>query len=85
MYPQIYFSHADRQMESYFDKNGFKRALVLGILFNGDLVVPDIFLFISQRLAELLADDENAKKFIIEGIKKNALKLSLREKVTPGK
>lgn len=46
----ILFSVTDRQMESYLAEKNFERSLVLGVLFQPNVFMPDIFFFISEPL-----------------------------------
>ena len=55
--PEVYFGSPDRQMESFLDGEAFQRSLVLGMLFQGELVIPDIFFFISRHIRQLVLHD----------------------------
>lgn len=44
------FSVADRQMEGILGQQQFDRSLVMGVLFQSYILVPDIFFFISSLL-----------------------------------
>lgn len=50
----VYLSTGDRQLESYLDNKAFERNLLLSILFQPGVLVPDIFFFISSSLASHL-------------------------------
>lgn len=50
----VYFSAADRQMESFLDDQAFDRSLLLNILFQDGLLIPDIFCFSSKGLEKHL-------------------------------
>jgi hypothetical protein len=56
--PQTYFSAADRQMEVFLQKGSFYRHLVFSMLFQGDLIVPDIFFYISNNIRNLAEDEK---------------------------
>jgi hypothetical protein len=46
----VYFSAADRQMENFLDAEAFDRSLVLNVLFQPGILVPDILFAISGGL-----------------------------------
>lgn len=46
----VYFSAADRQMENFLDKDAFDRSLLLNVLFQAGILVPDILFCISRGL-----------------------------------
>ena len=46
----VYFSAADRQMENFLDKDAFDRSLLLNVLFQAGILVPDILFCISGGL-----------------------------------
>jgi hypothetical protein len=46
----VLFSVTDRQMESFLTERNFERSLVLGVLFQPNVFMPDIFFFISEPL-----------------------------------
>lgn len=46
----VLFSVTDRQMESFLAEKNFERSLVLGVLFQPNVFMPDIFFFISDPL-----------------------------------
>ncbi len=52
----VYFSAADRQMESFLEQDAFDRSLVLNILFQDGVAVPDIFFAISTGLESHFRD-----------------------------
>ena len=56
-------------MEFFVDLAAFREALVYGILFQGNLVIPDIFVFISTHMAELLLRDYLSRNFIVHAIR----------------
>jgi hypothetical protein len=41
--PSVYFGAADRQMEYFLDAESFYDSLVSGLLFQGNIIIPDIF------------------------------------------
>ena len=51
----VYFSAADRQLESFLDDEAFERSLMLNILFQEGLLIPDIFCFESKYLESHLS------------------------------
>lgn len=71
--PQVYFSACDRQMEAFAGQEEFLRSLVHGLLFLGDLVVPDIFLFISNHVAELCAHQSPGWKLMLAAARRGAI------------
>jgi hypothetical protein len=71
--PQVYFGAIDRQMEHFVDREAFRRALVYGVLFQGDLVIPDIFLYISNQLAEMVMTDEFGPLFLRSCLRNGAI------------
>jgi hypothetical protein len=46
----VYFSVADRQLEPFLDAHAFERSLVLDVLFQPGILIPDIFCYISRGL-----------------------------------
>jgi len=50
MKDKVYFSAADRQLESFLDEGSFEKSLVLNALFQPQILIPDIYCFISQNL-----------------------------------
>jgi len=62
--PQVYFGAGDRQMEAFLDREAFRRSLMYGVLFHGDQVIPDIYLYISTLLAELVESDPSGCAFL---------------------
>jgi len=50
----VYLSAADRQLEGYLDEAAFERSLLLNILFQPRVLIPDIFFFISTGVAKHL-------------------------------
>ena len=46
----VYFSAADRQMENFLDEDAFDRSLLLNVLFQPGILVPDILFAISGGL-----------------------------------
>jgi hypothetical protein len=71
--PDLYFGASDRQMEGFVDLSAFKEALVYGLLFQGNLVVPDIFIYISSHIGSLLLSDNLAQNFIAHGFRSSAI------------
>jgi hypothetical protein len=82
--PEVYFGACDRQMESFLDRQSFREVLVYGLLFHGDLVVTDIFFYISGHLKEALIDDPLARNFIIAGVRNGAIIPAFRSVGTVG-
>ncbi len=71
--PQVYFGAGDRQMEAFLDRDAFRRSLVYGVLFHGDLVIPDIYLYNSTRLDELLNSDPYGWRFLLHCVRNGAV------------
>lgn len=80
--PLVYFGATDRQMESFLDAEAFRRALVYGVLFHGDQVIPDIFLWISNRLAEFATIDPCAQAFLEACVRNAAIVPSFQQTLT---
>jgi hypothetical protein len=55
----IYFSAADRQATRFQGKDAVRRTLLLSLLFQQKIVVPDIFFFICQDFFELAKDPDS--------------------------
>ncbi len=55
----IYFSTADLQLESLLDDLDFDRSLLLNILFQPKILIPDIFFFISTGIRNHLTRNES--------------------------
>lgn len=71
--PEVYFGACDRQMEIFMDADSFRESLVYGLLFHGDLVVPDIFFYISTHLKEFILNDRLASNFIVTSTRHGAI------------
>src|SRR5579859_2000614 len=52
--PLVYFGTPDRQMEPFLNEDELLRSLVYGVLFQGDLVIPDSLFYLSERFAYLI-------------------------------
>lgn len=77
--PEVYFGAGDLQMESFISRDEFSRALVYGLLFHGDLIIPDIFLYVSRHFASLLVDNKWAGRFIAAAVRNGALIPAFRQ------
>jgi hypothetical protein len=66
------------------DYSSFQEALVYGVLFHGDLVVPDIFFYISSHLKKALLDDRLASNFIVTSVRNGAVIPAFRQENTSG-
>jgi hypothetical protein len=53
----VYLSAADRQLETYLDSDAFDRSLLLNILFQPGVLIPDIFFFISAGVVKHLQQE----------------------------
>jgi hypothetical protein len=82
--PEVYFGACDRQMESFCNYRSFQEALVYGLLFHGDLVVTDIFFYISSHLRAALLDDQFASNLIITSVRNGAIIPAFRREGTVG-
>lgn len=71
--PDVYFGAADRQMEDFVDEEMFKSALVYGIFFHGDLVVPDIYLYINRYFSDLALRSVDGARFVRECLRSGAI------------
>lgn len=68
---KIYFTVADRQMEIFLEKNAFEKTLIPTALFQPNILVPDIFFFISEGVEKNVLDHDHETFFeacISEGI-----------------
>jgi len=74
-----YLGSLDRQMEAFLSYPDWERFLVASLLFEPELVVPDIFLFIShhleQHLSERLPGNSLFEKAVLTGL----ITVALRE------
>lgn len=59
---RIYFSVADRQLESIADYKAFERSLVFNALFEKGILIPDIFCFISQNLIHHILESSHPNR-----------------------
>jgi hypothetical protein len=59
---RVYFSIADRQLESFADYNDFERSLVFNALFQKGILIPDIFCFISQNLIKHIFESDHPNR-----------------------
>jgi hypothetical protein len=80
--PEVYFGACDRQMESFLDSRSFQEALVYGLLFHGDLVITDIFFYISSNLKDSLLNDRLASNFITTSVRNGAIIPAFRSAAT---
>jgi hypothetical protein len=71
---------ADRQLESYLDKDAFERSLVMNVLFQPCVLIPDIFLFISDGIAKHLK--EQNLTLLEAGLESGDIVPSFRDKQT---
>jgi hypothetical protein len=70
---EIYFGACDLQMEEFIDLAVFRRSMILGILFQGDLAIPDIFFFITHYIPEIIKSDEPTRNFIASALRSDAI------------
>jgi hypothetical protein len=70
---EYYFGASDLQMEAFADRSSFKRSVLLHVLFHGDLVIPDVFLYISNHLHDVIGCGDPIGDFIAEGIRNGAV------------
>ena len=66
---KVFFSAADRQLESYISFDKFEKSLYANVLFDEGVVIPDIFMFISKHLEDHIA--ENGGKSFFESALEN--------------
>ena len=76
----VYFSCADRQLESYLDKGAFERSLLVDILFQDGVLIPDIFFFISSGVAHHL--DKPTESLLEAGLRSGDIIPSFRGKTS---
>ena len=58
--PEVYFGAADRQMEGFLQPHSFDRHFLFSILFQGNLVIPDIFFYISNHIRNRVLNKESS-------------------------
>lgn len=75
---EFYFGASDRQMESFIDGRSFRRSLVLNVLFHGDLVIPDIFFYISNYIHQTIVSDQPLRAFVAEALRCGAIMPAFR-------
>ncbi len=56
---KIYFTVADRQIETFLESNAFEKTLVPTALFQRNILVPDIFFYISEGVERNVLDHEH--------------------------
>jgi hypothetical protein len=87
--PSVYFGAADRQMEYFLDTESFYDSLISGLLFQGNIVIPDIFFYISEHIADLVtrkgsnyfgAGRNEPSDFFIAGLQEGIIIPSFRNK-----
>ncbi|NEZ61060.1 hypothetical protein [Adonisia turfae] len=66
-------------MEAFLDRDAFRRSLVYSVLFHGDLVVPDIYLYISTLFADLIDSDPCGCSFIKTCVRNGAFIPAFRQ------
>ena len=71
--PEVYFGASDRQMEFFQSQSDFNKSLIVGILFDEYIAIPDIFFFISTYLLDLSVNDPHFSKFLCKVIKKGSI------------
>jgi len=59
-FPEIYFGSPDGQMLPFLNEREFRRGLVLSVLFQGDLVIPDVFFFDSPYLRRFILHERRS-------------------------
>jgi hypothetical protein len=89
--PNVYFGAADRQMEYFLDAESFYDSLVSSLLFQGNIVIPDIFFYISEHIADLVTrkssnyfgtGENEPSDFFIAGLQEGIVIPSFRNKGT---
>jgi len=76
MQKPVYFSIADRQLESFLDpafppESAFEKSLALNVLFQSGILVPDIFFFISKGLESHIKKHQTRKSLFEACVEKN--------------
>lgn len=74
--PKVYFGAADRQMEPFIDLESFHDSLVYAILFQGDVVITDIFFYASSHISNLVKG--RYKEFFLSALQCGAIIPSFR-------
>lgn len=70
---EIYFSACDLQMEAFIDKTAFCRSLVLSVLFQGDLAIPDIFFYITSYIPDIIRQGGTTHEFLATALHESAI------------
>jgi len=60
-------------MEDFIDFTAFKRSMMLGILFQGDLAIPDVFFFVTQYIPYIIMSDKPAASFVASALRNDAI------------
>jgi hypothetical protein len=71
--PKVYFGASDFQNEAFINRDSFLRSLVYGILFHGDQVIPDSFLYTSSHLIVLILNNPSAFGLIRTALRNGAI------------
>lgn len=77
---KVFFSVADRGLESSIDYDTFERSLVYNSMFQPGLVIPDIFIFISQNLKHHFSESKNRKNLFEACIENNYIVPAFRNR-----
>ena len=77
--PSIYFGTSDLQMTPFVTAGRFRMAVVEGLLFHGDLIIPDAFWFMSKHLADDIRSGEDS--VVLPALQQGWIRPHFREKV----
>jgi hypothetical protein len=74
-----YLGCLDRQMEGFVSEVDWERFLLTSILFEHSIVVPDVFLFISNRLASHLDQRPLGQSLFEKALRARVIEPALRD------
>jgi hypothetical protein len=74
---EYFFGASDLQMEAFGDISLFKRSL-LQVLFHGELIIPDVFLYISNHLHHIVVSNDPIRSFLEESLRCGAIMPAFR-------
>lgn len=75
---EYFFGASDLQMEAFADISFFKRSLLHHVLFHGDLIIPDVFLYISNRLHHIVVSNDPIRSFLEASLRGGAIMPAFR-------
>src|SRR5687768_9576026 len=78
--PKVYCGAADRQMEGFFTPKTFDDQFLSALLFHGNLVIPDVFFFISSNLEEAIIG--KGLKHVLPALRRGLIVPAFREETS---